>query len=153
LKCYDLIDKFSEDIDLTYLPLDDRETTLRNISDGLLRIKGNLEKTIPNISVTPTSREGQDVKINCQFPGAQIKIEVNTTTRGIIQPTRLMKVRESVENEFDKFAAISVVSHTEFYGGKICAALDRQHPRDIFDVRLLLDNEGFSDEEGLVFKA
>jgi predicted nucleotidyltransferase component of viral defense system len=138
--------RLSVDIDLTYIPLDDRETALRNISNGLVRIKGNLEKIIPNISVTPTSREGQDVKINCQLPGAQIKIEVNTITRGIIQPTRLMKVRESVENEFGKFAAISVVSHAELYGGKICAALDRQHPRDIFDVRLLLDNEGFTDE-------
>jgi len=34
----------------------------------------------------------------------------------------------------------------QLYGGKICAALDRQHPRDLFDVRLLLDNEGFTDE-------
>lgn len=86
------------------------------------------------------------MKINCQLPGAQIKIEVNTTTRGIVQPTRLMRVRESVENEFGKFAEMQVVSHAELYGGKICAALDRQHPRDIFDVRLLLDNEGITDE-------
>jgi hypothetical protein len=26
----------------------------------------------------------------------------------------------------------------------VCAALDRQHPRDLFDVRLLLDNEGLT---------
>jgi len=32
------------------------------------------------------------------------------------------------------------------YGGKICAALDRQHPRDLFDVKLLLDNEGITDK-------
>lgn len=34
----------------------------------------------------------------------------------------------------------------ELYGGKICAAVDRQHPRDIFDVKLLFENEGFTDE-------
>lgn len=34
----------------------------------------------------------------------------------------------------------------EIYGGKICAAVDRQHPRDLFDVRLLLDNEGLTEE-------
>jgi hypothetical protein len=41
---------------------------------------------------------------------------------------------------------MAVVSFADLYAGKICAALDRQHPRDLFDVKLLLDNEGFSDE-------
>jgi hypothetical protein len=31
------------------------------------------------------------------------------------------------------------------YGSKICAALDRQHPRDIFDIMLLLNNEGINE--------
>ncbi|BBE16103.1 Ync [Aquipluma nitroreducens] len=140
------IPRLSVDIDLTYLPIDDRETALKNISDGLARIKLDLERSIPRISVTAASREGQDVKINCQLPGAQIKIEVNTTTRGCIHPTRLMRVHDSVESSFGRFAAIHVVSMAELYGGKICAALDRQHPRDLFDVMLLLDNEGFTDD-------
>ncbi|HCY40840.1 MAG TPA: nucleotidyl transferase AbiEii/AbiGii toxin family protein [Prolixibacteraceae bacterium] len=138
--------RLSVDIDLTYLPIDDRETALKSISGGLARIKFNLEQSIPRISVTAASRDGQDVKINCQLPGAQIKIEVNTTTRGNIHPTRLMRVHDSVESSFGRFAAIHVVSMAELYGGKICAALDRQHPRDLFDVRLLLDNEGFTDD-------
>jgi len=138
--------RLSVDIDLTYLPIDDRETALKNISDGLARIKFNLEQSIPGISVTAASREGQDVKINCQLPGAQIKIEVNTTTRGSIYPTRFMRVNDSVESTFGRFAAMPVVSMAELFGGKICAALDRQHPRDLFDVRLLLDNEGFTDD-------
>lgn len=138
--------RLSVDIDLTYLPIDDRETALKNISDGLARIKFDLEQSIPRISVTAASREGQDVKINCQLPGAQIKIEVNTTTRGSIHPTRFMRVHDSVESAFGRFAAIHVVSMAELYGGKICAALDRQHPRDLFDVRLLLDIEGFTDD-------
>ena len=138
--------RLSIDIDLTYLPINDRETALKNISDGLARIKFDLEQSIPRISVTAASREGQDVKINCQLPGAQIKIEVNTTTRGSIYPTRLMRIHDSVESSFGRFAAIHVVSMAELYGGKICAALDRQHPRDLFDVRLLLDNEGFTDD-------
>lgn len=31
-----------------------------------------------------------------------------------------------------------IVSPAELYGGKICAALDRQHPRDLFDIQGLL---------------
>lgn len=138
--------RLSVDIDLTYLPIDDRETALKSISDGLGRIKADLEKSISGISVTPASREGQDVKINCQVPGAQIKIEVNSTTRGSINQPGLMRVHKVVEEAFGRFAAINVVSFSELFGGKVCAALDRQHPRDLFDVRLLQDNEGLSND-------
>jgi len=50
------------------------------------------------------------------------------------------------QTEFDVFCAMLVVPFGQLYGGKICAALDRQHPRDLFDVKHLLDNEGFSEE-------
>ena len=69
--------RLSVDIDLTYLSFEDRETALANISACLGRIKKDLEDNIPNISVTPAKREGEDVKINLQIPGAQIKIELN----------------------------------------------------------------------------
>ncbi len=138
--------RLSVDIDLTYLPIDSRTDALKNIQEGLGRIKTDIEKDIPRIRVNPVQlNEGADVKLNCQGPGAQIKIEVNTITRGNVFPTQLMQVVEPVQDEFDKFAAIKVVSMAELYGGKICAAIDRQHPRDIFDIKLLLDNEGLSD--------
>ena len=37
-----------------------------------------------------------------------------------------------------------IVSLADLYGGKICAALDRQHPRDLFDIKLLLEQQGLS---------
>ena len=138
--------RLSVDIDLTYIPINDRETALSDISEGLGRIKADLEKSIPGISATAVSREGEDAKINCQLRGAQIKIEVNTTTRGTINNPELLRVDKKVEESFGRFAAINVVSMAELYGGKICAALDRQHPRDLFDVRLLLDNEGLTED-------
>jgi len=39
-----------------------------------------------------------------------------------------------------------VASFADLYAGKLVAALDRQHPRDLFDVRLLLTNEGIDDD-------
>ena len=42
--------------------------------------------------------------------------------------------------------SITVISFAELYGGKIVAALDRQHPRDLFDIKLLQDHEGITDE-------
>ncbi len=56
-----------------------------------------------------------------------------------------MAVSPSVEDEFG-FAETRVVAFADLYAGKICAALDRQHPRDLFDVKFLLDNEGLPPE-------
>ncbi len=52
---------------------------------------------------------------------------------------------EAVENEFG-YAKIAVVALADLYAGKICAALDRQHPRDLFDVKWLLENEGLNND-------
>lgn len=138
--------RLSVDIDLTYLPIDSREEALKNIQEGLGRIKTAIETAINGLTAhTVSSNTGTDVKLNCQYSNAQIKIEVNTITRGHLFPVRLMQVNEKVQDEFGKFAAINIVSHAELYGGKICAALDRQHPRDLFDVKFLLDDEGITD--------
>ena len=63
--------RLSVDIDLTYLPIDDRETALRNISDGLASIKQNLIKSIKGITVkTVPTIEGNDIKLYCQLGNA-----------------------------------------------------------------------------------
>jgi predicted nucleotidyltransferase component of viral defense system len=108
--------RLSVDIDLTYLPLDSRTDALQNIQDGLGRIKDDIEKNVPSVKInTVPLNGGTDVKLNCQGQGAQIKIEVNTITRGNVFPTELMQVVDSVQAEFDQFAAINVVSMAELY--------------------------------------
>jgi hypothetical protein len=42
--------------------------------------------------------------------------------------------------------SLPCLSDADLYGGKLCAALDRQHPRDLFDVKLLLDDTGITPE-------
>lgn len=147
--------RLSVDIDLTYMNWqEDRATALQNISTALNRIEERIKGSIKPISITRVpAGQGQDAKLNCQTPTAHVKIEVNTTTRGILFPDRMMPVTDVVQNEFKKFGAIKVVSHAELYGSKICAALDRQHPRDIFDIHYLLKNEGFSNDikQGFLF--
>ncbi len=137
--------RLSVDIDLTYLPVSDRSKSLKGIHESLNNVKVNIEKTLPHININSSQLKGStDVKLNCQYRNAQIKIEVNTVTRGHLFPVRLMQVKDKVLDEFGQFAAINVVSHEELYAGKICAALDRQHPRDLFDVYLLFQNEGLT---------
>lgn len=138
--------RLSVDIDLTYLPFDTRETALTNINDSLGRIRELIRKSISGATVNNSTIEGTDVKLLVQSEKAQIKVEVNTITRGHLHPTRLLQVNDKVQDRFKKFAAIQIVSNAELYGGKICAALDRQHPRDLFDVYLLFQESGFNDD-------
>lgn len=76
---------------------------------------------------------------------AQIKIEVSPVARGTLYPPEERDVIEAVEDEFG-FATIQVVSLADLYGGKLCAALDRQHPRDFYDVKMLLETQGIDHQ-------
>jgi hypothetical protein len=76
----------------------------------------------------------------------QIKIEPNIVLRGTVFPTRERDVVSKVEEAFSLSAPILTVSDSDLYGGKLCAALDRQHPRDLYDVKILFDNEGITPE-------
>ena len=135
--------RLSVDIDLTYLPIEDRPTTLQNISSALIRIKENIEQTLPNIRVQHKKEIGKLI-IEQQRTG--IKLEVNLVGRGTIKTPISMMLCDKAQDIYDVSAVINVVPLGQLYGGKICAALDRQHPRDLFDVKLLMGNEGFSDD-------
>jgi len=135
--------RLSVDIDLTYIPVEDRSISLNNIADALEKIKDRIERILPTVRVM---HKKSIAKLLISLQGADIKVEVNLVGRGTLGQVRKMELSEKAQREFDVFCAISTVSFAQLYGGKICAALDRQHPRDLFDVKYLLDNEGFSDE-------
>ena len=135
--------RLSVDIDLTYVPLEDRAASLGNIASALERIKTNIEKVVPGVNV----KHREDIgKLQISAQGNTIKLEVNPVKRGVLGESIKMALCSKAQNEFDVFCAINVVPVGQLYGGKICAALDRQHPRDLFDVKYLLANEGFSDQ-------
>lgn len=139
--------RLSIDADLTYLGDESREKALQETEDALLRIKADLEKQI-GAKVTSSSRQSQttDIKLFVNRDGVQVKIEANPVLRGVLYPFKSMPLNSKVSSEFDKEFDIQVSSLPDLYGGKIAAALDRQHPRDLFDVKLLFENEGISKE-------
>lgn len=146
--------RLSVDIDLTYVPMEDRKTAMAGITAGLDRIKEALAKSGRAIETTiaPQS-DGQESKLLCRSADAQIKVEVNTTIRGCLQPPENKPVVRAVQEEFGLFAAINVVARGELYSGKICAALDRQHPRDLFDVHQLFEKGEITEDIKLGFIA
>jgi predicted nucleotidyltransferase component of viral defense system len=139
--------RLSVDIDLTYLPLNDRAASLAGIAEGLNRIKFEADRRLPGTRLTLVSQgEDLEVKMHCQQGRTRVKVEVNPLQRGALWPIRKLACTEAVENAFESFVEVSVLSHAELFGGKVSAALDRQHPRDLFDVRLLLDAEGLGND-------
>ena len=135
--------RLSIDVDLTYIPIEDRTTSLQNISEALEQTKKHIEKAVPHITVL---HRIDAAKLLVSVPGAAIKIEVNTVIRGILREPIKLTLNSKAQDDFEVFSAINVVPIGQLYGGKICAALDRQHPRDLFDVKYLLQNEGITNE-------
>ncbi|WP_222430231.1 nucleotidyl transferase AbiEii/AbiGii toxin family protein [Gillisia sp. Hel_I_86] len=110
---------------------------------ALASIKVNPEKILPDAEITVKEKI---LKLQITTAKAQIKLEVSQINRGLLDGLVELKLCNKAQEEFDAFCVIQVVSMGQLYGGKICAALDRQHPRDLFDIKHLLEDEGFTDD-------
>jgi predicted nucleotidyltransferase component of viral defense system len=138
--------RLSVDIDLTCLPVAPRDESLAAIEAALLRIKARIEATVKGTRVFESRQsDGSLTRLVVQQGRTQIKIEVTPVLRGCVFAPERRSVSAAVEKAFG-FAEIQVVSLADLYAGKIMAALDRQHPHGLFDIRDLLANEGISDK-------
>ncbi|MDR2213535.1 MAG: nucleotidyl transferase AbiEii/AbiGii toxin family protein [Pseudomonadales bacterium] len=135
--------RLSVDIDLAYLLVNDRAEALTDIRQHFDALEQELLGALPGLRVQGPAPASQSQRLTLTFHGVQIKIELSPVLRGAVWPVEVREVSPKVEEVFG-YAAAAVVSLNDLYAGKICAALDRQHPRDLFDVMLLLDNEGIS---------
>jgi predicted nucleotidyltransferase component of viral defense system len=135
--------RLSVDIDLQYIRFDDRKTAFSNINNALDEIANSLNRAGINSIIRKDN--GNIRKMICSNAVASIKIEPNYVIRGCIAPPSKMQNSRKVQEMYG-FASIKVLSFGELYGGKICAALDRQHPRDLFDLKYLLNTEGITQE-------
>lgn len=137
--------RLSVDIDIVYLPVAPRPESLAAIDAAMKRIAEAIRKGIPGSTIALARMEDTVSKLTVRADNVQIKIEVTPVMRGTVYAPERRGVSAPVEDAFG-FAEIQVVSFADLYAGKLVAALDRQHPRDLFDVRDLLANEGISDE-------
>ena len=138
--------RLSVDIDLAFLPITDFETARRLIAEALERLRVRLTAKPPAYQVTVGANDGKGFvdTLNVSSGSVQVKIEVNPVLRGSLEAPQTIVIRPLVEQAFG-FAQVKALSFNDIYGGKLMAAIDRQHPRDLFDVKLLLENEGIGD--------
>lgn len=85
-----------------------------------------------------------ETKLVVQRDDITVKIEVNTVMRGTVHPVRIAALTAQASDLLKVDLALPVTSLEDTYGGKLAAAMDRQHPRDLFDVQQLLAHEGIT---------
>ena len=94
-----------------------------------------------------TKRVGSGEKLTVSHGKAIVKIEINPVMRGILLPSVDMPLCEALQKQISGESFFVPVMHPdELYAGKILAALDRQHPRDLFDCWLLLKRNGLTEQ-------
>jgi predicted nucleotidyltransferase component of viral defense system len=140
--------RLSVDIDLTYLPLTDRGKALQDIHDALQRISDRLKRKTPGAKITPRISRETSLLIGLIVTrdDATVKIEPNAIMRGTVYPVQVRPLTKRSQELFEFHIEARTLSLADLYGGKICAALDRQHPRDLYDIHLLFRTEGITDE-------
>lgn len=139
--------RLSVDIDLTYLPINERDIAFKDISRSLINLKTRIEKQFQKTEITQKMhRDNKSVKgLVIERAGSLVKIEPNFVMRGSVYEPEIQSTSEKIQSLFESFVEVKLLSFADLYAGKICAALDRQHPRDLFDVHLLMKNEGITE--------
>ena len=140
--------RLSVDIDLAYLPVESRIDTLKNISEALQRIAIRIEQALKGCKIYFKFLKNSSyvIALIAERENARIKIEPNLVFRGTVFPPEKKLLTPGAEEFFQKTSEATLVSFADLYGSKICAALDRQHPRDLFDVKFLLENETITEK-------
>lgn len=137
--------RLSVDIDLTYLPIQERKTTLERIDSHLKEIGEKCQQYLPGVELNYKEKQNLSYGLIVNRNEIVVKIEPNSTIRGSVFPPVDLPLAKNVEEMFGRTMEIRTLSVEDLYGGKLCAALDRQHPRDLFDVYHLCRNEGITD--------
>ena len=138
--------QLSVDINLAYVKIQDRDSTLKEINDRLLKTDNMIKRIYPDAYIQQKKESNLIYALIVRVKDATVKIEVNFNMRGSVYESVKKKSCYKAEKEFELSLSVTTLSFEDLYGGKICAALDRQHPRDLFDIKLLFDNEGLTDK-------
>jgi hypothetical protein len=133
--------RLSVDIDLAWLPVHEYAEDAKLIAEALGRLADTLRARPLQLQVQLSAGEGAGVtRLVASRGRARVQIETTPVMRGTVHPVRNMVVRPRVEEAFG-FASAQVLDFADLYAGKLAAALSRQHPRDLFDIGLLLEDE------------
>jgi predicted nucleotidyltransferase component of viral defense system len=138
--------RLSVDIDVVYVPWQTpRERALADIAGELDAITRRLDRF--GLRTRKIAADGMDdTKLLVETESEQVKIEVNTVFRGTVLPIERRTLSPQTADVFSVELELPTLAPAELYGSKLVAALDRQHPRDLFDVWTMFESGGLSND-------
>jgi len=138
--------RLSVDIDVVYTDHQaTRDEALKSISKGLEGVRKRLANAGLEADVSAT-KDGDEIKLFIRRGRNQVKVEVNHVFRGTVLPVETRHLGSEARKLFTTELSVPVLATSELYGSKLVAAMDRQHPRDLFDVRGLFERSGLTAE-------
>jgi len=138
--------RLSVDIDVVYTDHQaSRDEALKSISKGLDATRKRLA-SIGIEAESSATKDGEEIKLFIRRGRNQVKVEVNHVFRGTVLPVETQRLGEEARKLFTTELSVPVLVVPELYGSKLVAAMDRQHPRDLFDVLGLFERGGLTVE-------
>ena len=122
-----------------------RDEALKSISSGSEDARKRLAKVGLEAEISAT-KDGDEIKLFIRRGRNQVKVEVNHVFRGTLLPVETRQLGDEARKLFTAELSVPILAAPELYGSKLVAAMDRQHPRDLFDVRGLFERGGLTAE-------
>lgn len=140
--------RLSVDIDVVFVDHDvGRETALALLAEELSAAKASIEAASAGTirAMLPANADGDEVKLLVANDRSQVKVEINTVFRGTVLAAEPRSLVPSAQELFTTDLRVPMLAVPELDGSKLVAAMDRQHPRDVFDVLHMLGRFGWQE--------
>lgn len=136
--------RLSVDLDLVFLDHSlPRDQALAQINEAIRHASARLKRRGFQVRAATATGAGE-TKLLVRRGNIEVKIEVNFVLRGTVRQVQLASLSARAQDVLQAQLEIPMASLEDIYGGKLVAALDRQHPRDLFDVMQLYAHEGIT---------
>jgi len=142
--------RLSVDIDLCYLPLTPREQALNDIRQFIK----NLSQKVNALGLKTREKQsavGYESTLFIRSKTIEVKVEINLVVRGSVYKPILKSLALEAKKVFKRDVDMLCLDTNDLFAGKICAALDRQHPRDFFDLHMYFKKFSYTRELHLAF--
>lgn len=143
--------RLSVDIDLSYTKINSREDFLKENEKFHLELSAEITQKKLLLTQVKRTNEGVAKQITVSSKDYGIKIETNLVLRGSVYPPVISESCEQININYATQMAIRTLSFEDLYAGKFCAALDRQHPRDLFDVMVFFQKHKITEKLKIAF--
>jgi len=138
--------RLSVDLDLVFtdhrIP---RAEALAAINEALRAGRDRLARRGIKVQAVSAADMGE-TKLLVQRDDLSVKIDVNTAIRGTVHPPQTKSLTAAASEALLADLELPLLSSEDIYGGKLVAAMDRQHPRDLFDVMELFAHGGITPQ-------